>query len=90
MFYDRRSRAGNRLRGNGVWPPTGELRGAKILLWPGREWDNASRVIAGVNGGSGFDRDLRQKQDTLHGFDPFQPWRATLFSHGSLLCWIPR
>lgn len=67
--------------------PTGELRGAKILLWPGREWDNASRVVAGVNSGRlVFDRDLRpKKQDTLHGFDPFQPReRNPFFLYGSL------
>lgn len=55
--------------------PAGDLRGATILLWPGREWDNTCRVIADVMGEKLiFNRDLRpKKDDTLHGFDPFKP-----------------
>lgn len=55
--------------------PSGDLLGARILLWPGREWDNTCRVVARVAGEKLiFNQDLHpEKEDTLHGFDPFKP-----------------
>ena len=67
--------------------PSGDLRGATILLWPGRAWDNTSRVVAKIAGDKLiFDRDLRpKKKDTLHGFDPFKPEEHDQFIlYGSL------
>ena len=61
--------------------PPGDLRGATILLWPGRAWDNTSRVVSETIGNKLlFDRDLRpEKEDTLHGFDPFKPQESNRF-----------
>ena len=59
----------------------GDLRGATVLLWPGRAWDNASRVVKNIAGEKlVFDRDFRpKKKDILHGFDPFKPQEKNHF-----------
>ena len=61
--------------------PSGSLRDATILLWPGRAWDNASRIVSNIDGEKMlFDRDFRpEKEDVLHGFDPFKPKEGNHF-----------
>ncbi|MCH1440951.1 MAG: right-handed parallel beta-helix repeat-containing protein [Rubripirellula sp.] len=67
--------------------PSGDLRGATILLWPGHAWDNACRVVTKIAGEKLiFGRDFRpDKADVLHGFDPFKPKESNHFLlYGSL------